>query len=90
MSPKYDIGSAEGYGYYVRLYDSELADLFEDYLIEEMDLLPNVRWDGIKYEFHFDNIARQDGMNLTKVDESRLKGILLEFLEKTSGDKTGA
>lgn len=90
MDAKYDVGSVEGHGYYVRLYDFELADLFEDYLIEEMNLLPDARWDGIKYEFHFDNIARQDGMNLTKVDESRLREILLAFLEKISGDKTGA
>jgi hypothetical protein len=90
MDAKYDIGSVVGHGYYVRLYDFELADLFEDYLLEEMNLLPDARWDGIKYEFYFDNTARQDVMNLTRVDESRLREILLAFLKKTSGGQTDA
>lgn len=64
-------------GFYVIVYDLELADLLEDYLVERCGLVPPVRMCGDRQEFHFDFLPLAVGAK--RIDEVRLKAIMEVF-----------
>lgn len=71
---KFEVLEDQPYGFVLHCFDRETADLFQDFLVEEMDILTSLGFENDRVSFFF-----QPCFSISKITE-----LFLRFKDKDS------